>query len=215
MQITKSDISRLVKIQKADTFWNHFVYSMTFYYKTTGEVKNNSIKIWQKRNTRGIFYPVFTFEFDNQNRLIKITDKLNSYGKATQLIFPFIFFLPLIYTSIIHFELKQFIIGGTIILFLFLALSLLNRKLYQYEKKEILKEFRKTLNIREEKTSEKEWSRKMILTRLFIYPVCFALIVLNILLLIPEGEFFIAIPTLCIIGIYLYSDLTMIFKTEK
>ncbi|MEZ0130809.1 SDR family NAD(P)-dependent oxidoreductase, partial [Flavobacterium sp. LBUM151] len=77
-------------------------------------------------------------------------------------------------------------------------LSLLNSKLYQYEKKENLKEFRKALNIKEEeKFPEKEWSIKMILTRLFIYPFCFALILLNLFLIIPEGSFFIAIPTLC------------------
>lgn len=96
----------------------------------------------------------------------------------------------------------------------FLAISLLNSKLYQYEKKEHLKEFRKVLNIKgEEKAPEKEWSIKMILTRLFIYPFCFALILLNIFLIIPQGRFFIAIPTLVIVRIYLYSDLKMIFKS--
>lgn len=215
MQINKSDILKLVKIRKVDTFWNHFIYAFTTNYRSNGEIKKNIIKIWQKRTMRGIFYPVFTFEFDNQNQLIKITDKLNPYGKIIQLIFPFIFFLPLIYTGIIHFELKQFIIVGTTIIILFLAILLLNNKLYQYEKKELLAEFRKTLNIKEENLPEKEWSTKMILTRLFIYPFCFALILLNIFLLIPEGKFFIAIPMLSIIGVYLYSDLKMIFKTEK
>jgi hypothetical protein len=213
MQITKSDISRLIKIQKADTFWNHFIYSMTFNHRTNGEIENSFIKIWQKRNSKGAFYPVFTFEFDNQNRLIKITDRLNSYGRIIQLIFPFIFFLPLIYTSIIDFELNQFLIGGTIILILFLSILLLNNKIYQFEKKENLKEFCKTLNITiKEKEPEKEWSIKMIFIRLFIYPFCFVLIFASIFLLIPEGKFNIAIPTLGIVGVYFYSDLKMIFK---
>lgn len=216
MKITKSDILKLVKIRKANTFWNHFLYALATNYRANGEVKKNIIKIWQKRTFRGIFYPVFTFEFDNENQLIKITDKLNPYGKTIQLIFPFIFFLPLIYTSISHFETKRFFICGIILLVLFLAISLLNSKLYQYEKKEHLKEFRKALNIKEEeKVPKKEWSIKMILTRLFIYPFCFALILLNLFLIIPEGSFFIAIPTLCIVGVYLYSDLKMIFKRAK
>ena len=214
MELTRIHIQKLVKVKKADTFWNHFVYSLATNYRVNGEVKKNIIKIWQKRTFRGIFYPVFTFEFDNENQLIKITDKLNPYGKAIQLIFPFIFFLPLIYTGLSHFETKQFFICGIILLVLFLAISLLNSKLYQYEKKEQLKEFRKVLNIKEEeKAPEKEWSIKMILTRLFIYPFCFALILLNIFLIIPQGSFFIAIPTLVIVGIYLYSDLKMIFKS--
>lgn len=215
MELTRSDIQKLVKVKKEDTFWNHFVYAFATNYKVNGEVKKNIIKIWQKRTLRGIYYPVFIFEFDNQNQLIKITDKLNSYGKVIQLIFPFIFFLPLIYTSISDFELKRFFICGLIILILFLAILLLNNKLYQYEKKEHLEEFRKTLNIKEEKVPEKEWSIKMILTRLFIYPICFTFILLTIFLIVPEGGLFIAIPILGIVGVYLYSDLKLIFKHEK
>ncbi|MFB3389015.1 hypothetical protein [Flavobacterium sp. LAR06] len=214
--MTRLDIQKLIKVKKADTFWNHFVYAFATNYKVNGEVKKNIIKIWQKRTLRGIYYPVFTFEFDNQNQLVKITDKLNSYGKVIQSIFPFVFFLPLIYTGLTDFELKRFFICGVIILVLFLAISLLNNKIYQYEKKEHLEEFRKTLNIKEEeKAPEKEWSMKMILTRLFIYPICFAFILLTIFLIIPEGGFFISIPILGIVGAYLYSDLKLIFKHKK
>lgn len=211
MQLTKSDISKLVKVRKSDVFWNHFFYSLKKDYKVYGDIQKNTIKIWQKGNMTGAFYAVYTFEFNSKNHLIKTTDKLNVYGKLLRLLFPFAYFFHILSTALTDFEFKRFFIGISIFLILVLAFILLSDKIYQFEKKEQLNDFYTKLNIKTEEELEREWSRNQILTRLFLYPFCFALILFNILALI-EGEFSFVIPTIGFVGIYLYSDLKMIFK---
>lgn len=212
MQLTKSEISKLVKIKKANTFWNHFLYAFKKEYKINGEIKKSTIKVWQRTSMTGAFYPVYTFEFNFENQLIKTTDKLNPFAQLFRLLFPFTYFFPILSTSFTDFEFVRFFVGISIFLILTFACYLVSNEIYKYEKKEQLKEFYKTLGDKTKEETEKEWTRDKILTRLFTYPFCFALILVNIFLLLPEGEFFITIPTLGIVGVYLYSDLKIIFK---
>ena len=221
MQLNKTDILKLVKVRKSDVFWSHFFYGLKKDYSVNGEIQTNTIKVWQKASMTGVFYPVYTFEFNSDDQLLKITDSLNSFGKLLQLLFPLFYFHPLFSNSFTHFELRHFFIAIALFLILTFACYLISNAIYQYEKKEQLKDFYETLNIKtgkksnyktEEKT-EKEWSINKTLTRLFTYPFCFALILANIFLIIPEGNLFVAIPTLGVVGFYLYCDLKIIFKT--
>ena len=87
------------------------------------------------------------------------------------------------------------------------------RKLYQSEKQNQLDEIFEFLDIEvEEKKLEKEWSLKNILIRLFTYPLCLFLIGLNIFLIIPNGQYILALGTFGFVGFYLFADLKMIFK---
>lgn len=212
MQLTKSDILKLVKVRKANTFWNHFLYAFKKEYKINGEIKKSTIKVWQKTSMTGAFYPVYTFEFNLENQLVKTTDKLNPVALFFRLLFPLIYFFPVLSTSFSDFEFMRFFVGISSFLILTFACYLIRNAIYKYEKKEQLKEFQKTLGFKTKEETEKEWTRNKILTRLFTYPFCFALILVNIFLLLPEGDFFITIITLGIVGVYLYTDLKMIFK---
>ncbi|MEO9533777.1 MAG: hypothetical protein ABJG68_02175 [Crocinitomicaceae bacterium] len=60
-----------------------------------------------------------------------------------------------------------------------------------------------------------QWSIKMILIRLFLYPFCIFLIYTSLFLIIPEGRFDLAIPILALSIGYIFSDLYMIFKKKK
>jgi hypothetical protein len=215
MEITKSDIQKLVIVKKDNTIKNHFLNSFTKQYKTFGETQENTIKIWQKTKTTGIAYPIFTFEFNSKNKLIKTTEKLNPIARFSQLLFPLFFFFPLLQNAFSDFEFKRFFACISAFLFLTFACYLVSNKIYQYEKKEQLNDFYKTLDIKVEEKQEKEWTKSKILTRLFTYPFCFALLLFNIFSLIPKGEIFLSLPIFIIVGVYLYSDLKMIFKKKK
>ena len=76
MEITKSDILKLIKNNKVDNFWNHFIYVVKRDFKPTGEVKENQIKFWKQGIWAGPFYPIYTFELNSQNHLINISNKL-------------------------------------------------------------------------------------------------------------------------------------------
>jgi hypothetical protein len=89
------------------------------------------------------------------------------------------------------------------------------RKLYYFEKQNQLDHIFDILEIQvEEKEPEKEWSIKNILIRLFTYPFCLFLIGLNIFLIIPNGQYILAIASFIVIGFYLIADLKMIFRNK-
>ena len=146
MQLTKSDILKLVKVKKANTFWNHFLYALKKDYKINGEIKKNFIAIWQKGNMTGAFYPVYTFEFNSENQLIKTTDRLNPFGRILQLSFPFTFFCPLILTAVNDFKMAKFLVSTTLFFILTLAFILIINKIYKFEKIQQLREFDEILS---------------------------------------------------------------------
>ena len=215
MKLYKSDIQKLVKEKKEDTFWNHLLSCFKKDYKLNGEIKINTIKVWQKNHITGLSYPVYTFEFNSKDELIKVTDQLNSFAKFLQLLFPLFFFFPLLSNAFINFEIKRFFASIIIFIFLTFVCYLVSYKIHQYETKEQLSNFYKILSFKTEEKQEKEWNKSKIITRSLIYPFCFGLIILSTFFMIPEGNFLIAILILGIVGVYLYSDLTLIFRNKK
>lgn len=229
MEFCKSDIQKLIQVKKSNTFWNHFLFSFSKNYKIHGEIQKNSIVIWQRTSFTGISYPIYIFEFDSENTLLNISDKLNPYAKYTQLLFPIFFFFPLLSTAFTDFQIKKFLTCISIFILLTVACYLMGRKIHSYEKREQLAHFRELLNIKTKNKSkiskilnienkekpENELSVSKTLTRLFTYPFCLALIGFAIFGMIPDGKFIIAIPLLAITVTYLYSDLKMILNQKK
>lgn len=232
MELTRSDIQKLIQAQKESTFLNHFIYSIRKDFKTQGCIQKNKIKIWKRTGLTGGFYPVYSFYFNPENILVKVTDELNPFAKYSQLLFPLFFFFPLLSTAFSDFHLKKFLICISIFLILTFACYLVSRKIYSYNRKDLLTDFYQLLNISSkniqlakqarskildaetEEKPAKEWSTSKILTRLFIYPFCLALILFSIFGMIPDGKFILAIPILAIVGVYLYSDLKIILKSK-
>lgn len=213
MEITKSDIRKLIQNIKADSFWNHFMCVIKRDFSYNGEIQKSRIKVWKQGIWIGAFYPIFTFELDSQNHLISISDKLNPIGKFLYLLFPLCFSYPFISLIIIDFEIKKLLIFTLIALMVIAIYVLVATKIYKYEKGELLKEIYEVLEIEiEVKRTESEWSKNKILIRVFTYPFCIFLIFLNIFLIIPGGKIFLASGTLLIVFAYLYADLKIILK---
>jgi|GEM_PF-894432 len=233
MEVTKSDIQKLVKVKNTDSFWNHLVCSFKKDYKIYGEIQKNKIKIWEISSFTGVFYPVYTFEFNSENELVKTKDQLNSFARFLHFLFPILMFFPLLSTAIMDFQIKKFLACISIFLILTFACYLMSRKIYLYNKKDQLTDFYQLLNAKSnskqsskqhnsrvldletEEKPENEWSTSKIFTRLFTYPFCLALILVTIFGMIPDGKFVLAIPLMAIVGVYLYSDLKMIFNKNK
>ena len=215
MEITKSDILKLIENKKVDNFWNHFLYLIKRDFKPTGEVNKNQIKFWKQGIWAGAFYPIYTFELNSQNHLINISDKLNPIGKILFLLIPLGYISSFIFNIIDDFVLRKFIVLLIIIIVFSVVYFLIIKKIYNYEKEEQLKEIYEILEIEAEKEIiEREWTKKKIITRIFTYSFCFFLIVLNIFFLIPEGKIVLIISSLSIVGVYLYSDIKMIFNKK-
>ncbi|RXM48270.1 hypothetical protein, partial [Flavobacterium sp. YO12] len=83
MEITKSDVQKLIQVQKENTFLNHFIYAIKKDYKIHGNIEKHKINIWQKTSLTGSSYSVYSFEFDSENILTKVNDKLNPFAHFT------------------------------------------------------------------------------------------------------------------------------------
>jgi hypothetical protein len=87
LQIEKSDIEKIRKIRKEDKFFNHFLTNIKHDYSFYGEIRKIEIKIWSFNLWNAIFYPIFIFKFNSNNKLISISSKLNSFGKLIYVLF--------------------------------------------------------------------------------------------------------------------------------
>lgn len=218
MEVTKKDVEKLIEIEKKNTFLNHLWNIFSRDMRAKGEIKQNEIKVWNQNMWNMTFYPIFTFEFNSNNHLTNITDKMNPIGKVIIGIAT-IWFLYLIFpkkpTEFNLIDNWQWITLIMIFVFLVVFVSL---KIYKMEKKNQLEEIYELLDIEiDEKVLEKEWSVKNILIRLFTYPFSIFVVTICVWNLFANGlkSIFMSIFGIGICGIYLYSDIKMIMNNKK
>jgi hypothetical protein len=215
LEITKKDIEQLIELRKKDTFLNHLWTVFSRDFRPIGEIGRNEIKVWRQSVWNGIFYPIFKFELNANNHLINITDKLNPIGKSLIGIFAIGLIFLIFPKKPTEFDFVDNWLLITVAFVFLLILIFVARKLYYFEKQNQLDHIFDILEIQvEEKEPEKEWSIKNILIRLFTYPFCLFLIGLNIFLIIPNGQYILAIASFIVIGFYLIADLIMIFRNK-
>ncbi|GAL70060.1 hypothetical protein [Jejuia pallidilutea] len=216
MEVTKKDVEKLIELRKENTFLNHLWNVFSRDMRAKGEIKRNEIKVWSQNMWNMTFYPIFTFEFNANNHLVKITDKINPIGKTIVGLFSIVILYFIFSNLSTDFDfLENWLPILIISVFLLIFISVF-RKLYLSEKQNQLDEIFEILDIEvEEDKLEKEWSLKNTLIRLFTYPFCLFLIGLNIFLIIPNGQYILALGTFGFVGFYLISDIKMILKNKK
>jgi hypothetical protein len=215
LEITKNDIIKLIELRKEDTFLNHLSTVFTRDYRSKGEIGKNEIKVWRQNSWNTTFYPIFRFELNTDNHLINITDRLNPIGKTLIGILLTGFLYLIFPKNLPEFNLLENWLPILVVSIFVIVLIFVARKFYSFEKQNQLEQIFEILDIEiEEKQPEKEWSFKNILVRLFTYPFCLFLIGVNIFLLIPEGEYIMAISSFGFVGFYLVTDLKMIFRKK-
>jgi|SRR5690606_6024660 len=216
MEVTKKDVEKLIKLKKENTFLNHLWNVISRDFRPKGEIGRNEIKVWRQNIWNATFYPIFTFEFNTNNHLVNITDKLNPIGKTFIGIIAFLLLSAISPKKLSDFDLIE---NWPIIVFITVFVSiivLVARMVYRFEKNNQLEQMLELLDVEVElKKPEKEWSLKNILIRLFTYPFCLFLIGLNIILIIPNGNYILALVSLGFVGFYLFVDIKMILKNKK
>jgi hypothetical protein len=215
LEVTKKDVEKLIEKKKTDSFINHLWNFISRDYRAQGEINSSFIKVWKQSFWNGGFYPVFRFKFNANNHLINITGKLNPVAKLLIGLISCVFTFGVFPENPTEFDyLGQWAPISIIIIFLFILIFVF-RKLYFFEKQNQLDEIFEQLDIEiEKKPPEKEWSAKNILIRLFTYPFGLFLIGLNIFLIIPNGQYILALGSLAMVSFYLIVDLKMIFREK-
>ncbi|WP_405397562.1 hypothetical protein [Maribacter sp. Asnod2-G09] len=215
MEITKSDIIKLIEVEQVDTFGTHLLNIMKWNLGPAGMVSSREIKVWRQNSWNQMFYPIFKFELDKNGHLINISDKINPAGKIIYFLFCVIFSIPWLswvfndFDPIIHWV---EILGWVIFLGIFLLVGF---KIYQMEKKIQLEQIYEILDMESENNNpEEEWSWKKILTRLIMYPLCVFLIAITFFFLMPTGKIIYMLLTLGIVGVYLYTDLKILLRKK-
>ena len=138
-------LKKIIKIKKKSNFLNHLM-SFLFYGSSSwfGEIDQQKIKLWQPRFT-GIFYTVFSLEFDSKGKLIKIKDNLNPAGKIIFILSFLLLFYGILpknisdtTNKIFWFILLIFVLLGCLIL----AVAVL---VYRFEKNKQLKKIMRVI----------------------------------------------------------------------
>lgn len=218
MEVTKKDVEKLIELRKESTFLNHLWNVFSRDLRAKGEIKRNEIKVWNQNMWNMTFYPIFTFEFNANNHLINITDKINPIGK-TIIGIASLWFLYLIFpnnpTEFNPIDSWQWTLIVAVFVFLVIWVA---RKIYRMERKNQLEQIYEILDIEvEKKAPENEWSLKNILIRMFTYPFAIFVITICVWSLFANGikSIFLTLFGIGICGMYLYSDIKMIMNNKK
>ncbi len=153
LNITKSDIEKLIEVKEKDSFINHFFTVIKHDRRTAGEIEKTEIKIWKFNLWVAIFYPIFIFHLNSNNELATISSKLNSFGKLSYGLF--FVFLTFLFRDIdfVKITLSGFLLLALLYLVLISFFMLISFKIYRYEKKEKLKVIFETLKVIKEKSA--------------------------------------------------------------
>ena len=216
MEITRTDILKLIEERKTDSFETHLWSILKRDFKPAGEIGNREVKVWGMNFWNGFFYPIFQFDLNQEGHLIKISDRINPAGRLFFGLFCILTCIPWFYWVIDDFDLLEHwpqILTGIIFLG---ALIFIGLKIYKMEKEMQLKEIYELLEMEiEPSTTEKEWGWKKIAVRLIMYPLSLFLIFISIFLLVPKGSYIMAMVTLILVSLYLYSDVKIIRQKRR
>jgi hypothetical protein len=216
VEITKSDIIKLIEERKTDSFETHLWIILKRDFRPAGEIGNREVKVWRMNFWNGFFYPIFQFDLNQEGHLVNISDRINPAGRLFLILFCVLICIPWFHWIFDDFDLlehwPQILVG-----FIFLGTCILiGFKIYKMEMKMQLKEIYELLDIEvEHSETEKEWNWKKILVRFIMYPLSLFFIFISIFLVIPKGGFIMAIATLTLIGLYLYSDVKIMMQKRK
>lgn len=214
MEITKSDIVKLIEEKQTDSFTTHLLTVLKWNCRPSGEIRNREIRVWRQNDWNKIFYPIFKFDLNRDGHLINISDRINPIGRIIYILFCALFSIPWLHWVFEDFDILNHwiqIFGWVIFLGIFLLIGF---KVYRMEKKIQLEQIYEILDIETDKKTEKEWSWSKILTRLIMYSLSIFLIIVNILFVIPKGQFILTIVSLGLVGVYLYTDLKILMRKK-
>ena len=219
MKVLKQDIVKKIKKRRKDSLWNHFLTSFYLTQDIYGDVRKNKIIVWNWGSLFGSFYSVIIFEFNSKNELIKVSDKLNSFGKLLSLLILVSFSFP--FGSLFFEEFNAELILVIIpYLVLITIIVLIGKSIYKLEKNDSKEYYFKLFDIEENPKKEtkptREWSFKNTTIRFFAYLLCLMLSLVSVLIMLDNPvNILLGVILLSMVMVYIYFDLKIIFNNRK
>ena len=217
MEITKIQVAKLIKKREKNTLVNHLWNCLSRDFRAKGEITRQQITFWEQDIWISIFYPVFLFEFNGENKLIRITDALNPIGKTITIIVLLTFFCFFIPESLCDLYSINWVSISLAAIFVGFAV-LLARKIYKVEKQNQLEQIFEILKLEiPTRKYEEEWSLKNILIRIFTYPFCLFILVICMWNLFENGfrSILFNFGGIGFCSMYLYFDIKMILREKR
>jgi len=219
LKISKQDIVKKIKKHRKDSLWGHFLTSFYLTQDVYADVRKDKIIVWNWGFLFGSFYSVIIFEFNSKNELIKVSDKLNSFGKLLSLLILGGFSFP--FLSLFFEDFNVRLIFVIIIYLVFIAIvALIGKSIYKFEKNETKEYYFKLFDIEENSEKEnkprREWSLKNTTIRFFAYLLCLMLSLISIFIMLDNPvNILLGVILLSMVANYLYFDLKIILKKNR
>lgn len=226
MKSHKEKIDEIITLEKENNLLNHILTSFFNKGETIAEKNLSEYIIWTSNYWVGTFYPIFRINFNEKNEIKNIKTELSLNGKLWTIIlgglilsfFTFLLIIPMI-ESFEYLEYSDLIILG-IYGFLAFGIYWVFRKIYLNETKYLLNELKIAVGLDTEENIEKieneknEWTLKMTIFRLFVYPFTLFIIFMSGYMIYKGGYVKGIFGIILGIG-YLYTDIKMIQKKRK
>ncbi len=211
--ITKKEVEQIVQKIKKNSLLNHFVGTFSDEENLTAEVREKTILVWKKDSWTSIFYSVFVFNFNAEEKLITIETKRNPLFKTVTilavLIFIYLIFEKVDYNFSSNSNWRLIFIACIVALLLFGILLLFSRSIRKKQTTEILE----LLNT---SPPQNEISSKNIAFRFISYPLSVFLLLLSIYALFQDKkDNFEPILWIVIILSYLITDIILLYQYKK
>ena len=223
MKTHKEKIDELITLERENNLLNHISTSLFNRGETIAEKNLSEYTIWMRNYWVGTFYPIFKINFNEKNEIKNIKTELSLNGKLWiiilgGLILSFLVFV-LIIPMIEYLDYTSLIILGVYGLLAF-GIYWIFRKIYINETKYLLNELKIAVGIDTKENIEKieneknEWTLKMTIFRLFVYPFTLFIIFMSGYMIYKGGYVKGIFGIILGIG-YLYTDFRIILKKRN
>jgi len=226
MKTHKEKIDELITLERENNLLNHISTSLFNRGETIAKKNLSEYIIWIRNHWVGTFYPIFKINFNEKNEIKNIKTELSLNGKLWIIIFGglilYFFVFVLIIPMIEDFEYLDYtslIILGVYGLLAF-GIYWVFRKIYLNETKYLLNELKIVVgldtkeNIEKIENEKNEWTLKMTIFRLFVYPFTLFIIFMSGYMIYKGGYVKGIFGIILGIG-YLYTDFRIILKKRN
>lgn len=225
MKTHKEKIDELITLKKKNNLINHISTSLFNKGETIADKNSEEYIIWTRNYWISTFYPIFRIRFNEENQIKSIKIELSLYAKLwavimTSLILSFFLFalvIPII-QSIEYFDYTDLIILSIYVSLVYGIYWVLKR-MYKNETKYLMNDLKVAVgidtkeNIERIENEKKEWSLRMVITRIIFYPFSIIILIFIVHSMIHgsslNGKAYMGI---IVVIAYLYADIKILRK---
>tara|TARA_A100000171_G_C2132397_1_gene147632 strand:+ start:2475 stop:2951 length:477 start_codon:yes stop_codon:yes gene_type:complete len=145
---SKSDIKKIIKYKRKSNLINHLRSCFTRSGELNGDIQDKRILLWSADWYNPLFFPILQFDFDDNNELIKISSKLNSFGLLFIIIIPSVLLISFLFDKGFGVEFFKNSVATLVLISFIIILILTFYTFYRFERKSQLNYIAKILDKR-------------------------------------------------------------------